>query len=206
MLVTHKIEEVHNLKPNIVKRKSKKSQIMLFDTQRRFDDYVAKIRFRKDGKHEDIPHFIINKFGDVYEVFDTNYSSNTFDKPQLDRKQIKIALENLGWLSKNTITGYLYNWIGDPCRTDPFIKSWRNYFFWDKYTNEQMLSLSELCDLLCEKHEIFKQVVPSQGYLERVDNFKGVVCKSNFSNIYTDINPSFNFRILFNDEKYNNRI
>jgi len=27
------------------------------------------------------------------------------------------------------------------------------------------------------------------------------VCKSNFSNIYTDINPSFNFRQLFKDEQ-----
>lgn len=61
-----------------------------------------------------------------------------------------------------------------------------------------MESISELCDYICEKHDIFKQVVPSQGFLENVSNFKGIVCKSNFSNIYTDINPSFNFRTLFN--------
>jgi hypothetical protein len=64
-----------------------------------------------------------------------------------------------------------------------------------------MESLSQLCEDLCEKHGIFKQVVPSQGYLENVSNFKGIVCKSNFSNIYTDINPSFNFRIFFNNAK-----
>jgi len=61
-----------------------------------------------------------------------------------------------------------------------------------------MNSLSELCDSLCDKHEISKQTVPSQGYLENISNFKGIVCKSNFSSIYTDINPSFNFGVFFN--------
>ena len=60
---------------------------------------------------------------------------------------------------------------------------------------------------LCEKHNIYKQSVPSHGYMENVTNFKGIVCKSNFSSIYTDINPSFNFRIFFNNAKEtNNRI
>ena len=35
----------------------------------------------------------------IYQIFDTNYSSNTFNNPDLDKKQIKIAVENLGWLS-----------------------------------------------------------------------------------------------------------
>ena len=137
----------------------------------------------------------------VYQVFDTDYSSTTFDDPKVDKKMIKIAIENLGWLNKNTITGVLNNWIGDPYRSEPHIRNWRNYFFWDKYNDFQLEALSQLCDQLCDKHGIFKQVVPSQGYLENVSNFKGIVCKSNFSNIYTDINPSFNFRIFFNNAK-----
>jgi hypothetical protein len=114
---------------------------------------------------------------------------------------IKIAIENLGWLNKNTITGVLNNWIGDPYRSEPHIRNWRNHYFWDKYGETQLLSLSNLCDDLCDKHKILKQVVPSQGYLENISNFKGIVCKSNFSTIYTDINPSFNFRIFFNNAK-----
>jgi hypothetical protein len=39
--------------------------------------------------------------------------------------------------------------------------------------------------------------------MEKVSNFKGIVCKSNFSSIYTDINPSFNFKVFFNDAKEN---
>lgn len=198
------VQDVENLdkkKLKVVKRKSKKTQILLYDTKRRLDDFFNKIIYRKNGVYEDIPHFVISKLGVVYQLFDTNHSSNTFNDPKIDNKQIKIAIENLGWLNKNTITGVLNNWIGDPYRSEPHIKNWRNYYFWDPYTDSQMNSLSDLCEELCEKHEIFKQIVPSQGYIERASNFHGIVCKSNFSSIYTDINPSFNFRIFFNNAK-----
>lgn len=203
MLVVHDIETIDKDKLNIHKRKSKKTQIFLYDTQRRVDDFINKIKYRKNGKYDDVPHFVVSKLGMVYQLFDTDYSSNTFDIPKIDRKMIKIAIENLGWLNKNTITGILNNWIGDPYRSEPHIRNWRNYYFWDKYNETQMQSISDLCSYLCEKYEINKQVVPSQGFLENVSNFKGIVCKSNFSNIYTDINPSFDFRILFNNAKEN---
>lgn len=200
MLTVHKIEIIEEDKLNIIRKKTKKSQILLYDTQRRIDDFVGKIKYRRNGKYEDVPHFIVSKLGMIYEVFDTNYYSNTFNQPSVDKKIIKIAVENLGWLNKNTITGILYNWIGDPYRTEPHIRNWRNFHFWDKYSEVQMESVSELANDLCDKHNIFKQVVPSQGFMENISNFKGVVCKSNFSNIYTDINPSFNFRIFFNND------
>ncbi len=203
MLVVHDIETIDKSKLNVLKRKSKKTQIFLFDTQRRIDDYVAKLKNRKNGHYEDVPHYIVSKLGMVYKVFDTNHSSMTFGDSKNDRKMIKIAIENLGWLNKNTITGVLNNWIGDPYRSEPHVRNWRNYYFWDKYTETQMTALSELCDKLCDDHGIFKQIVPSQGYLEKVGNFKGIVCKSNFSSIYTDINPSFNFRVFFNNAKTN---
>lgn len=204
MLVLHNVDVLDKKKLNVLKRKTKKTQILLYDTQRRFDDFINKIRYRKNGKYDDIPHFVVTKTGKIYQIFDTNYSSNTFGEQEKDKKIIKIAIENLGWLNKNTITGFLYNWIGDPYRTEPHIRNWRNRHFWDKYNEEQLNAVSSLCNELCDKHNIPKQTVPSQGYLENVTNFKGIVCKSNFSNIYTDINPSFNFRIFFNNAKENN--
>ena len=199
MLTIHTAEILDKVKLNVVKKKSKKTQIFLYDTQRRFDDFLNKIKYRRNGNYDDIPHFVITKSGMVYQIFDTNHSSVFLEEPMFDKKIIKIAIENMGWLNKNTITGVLYNWIGDPYRSEPFNKSWRNYYFWDKYTEEQITSLSELCNNLCDKHKIFKQVVPSQGYLENVINFNGIVCKSNFSNIYSDINPSFDFKGFFNN-------
>ena len=204
MLAIHNIETIDKSKLNIIKRKSKKTQILLYDTQRRVDDFVNKLRYRNNSNYKDIPHFIVSKLGIVYQVFDTNYSSVTFNDPKTDKKQIKIAIENLGWLNKNTITGVLNNWIGDPYRAEPHIRNWRNHYFWDKYNDPQLEVLSELCEYLCEEHNISKQTVPSNGYLEKISNFNGIVCKSNFSNIYTDINPSFNFRIFFNNAKETN--
>lgn len=201
MLVIHDVDVLDKDKLKVTKRKSKKTQILLYDTQRRIDDFVQKLKHRRNGNYEEIPHFIVSKLGMVYQVFDSNYTSVMFNNPSLDRKQIKIAVENLGWLNKNTITGLYSNWIGDPYRSEPHIKNWRNHYFWDKYNDVQMDKVSELCEFLCDKHEIFKQHVPSQGYFESITKFNGIVCKSNFSNIYTDINPSFNFRTLFNHAK-----
>jgi N-acetyl-anhydromuramyl-L-alanine amidase AmpD len=200
-MLVQDVEILDNL--NITRRKSKKTQIFLYDTQRRLDDFLNKIKYRLNGKYEDVPHYVISKLGVVYQLFDTDHSSNTFDDPQVDKKQIKIAVENLGWLNKDTITGVLYNWIGDPYRGEPHIRNWRNYYFWDVYSETQIKSLSELCNELCDKHKIIKQSVPSHGYLENASNFRGIVCKSNFSSIYTDINPSFNFGVFFNNAKEN---
>ena len=196
MLTIYNVEVLDNKKLKIYRRKTKKKQILLFDTQRRIDDYINKIKYRRNGKINDIPHYIISKQGLIFQLFDSNHSSNTFNDVEIDKKQIKIAIENLGWLNKNTITGFLYNWIGDPYRSQPYIKSWRYRHFWDKYNDEQLKSLKELCDFLCDKHDIPNRSVPSQGYFINALKFSGIICKSNFSDIYTDINPSFNFNIF----------
>jgi len=200
MLEIRDVETIDKKSLNHVGRKYKKKQILLYDTKRRIDDFVSKLKYRKDGKYEDIPHFIVSKMGDIYQVLHMDYSSVTFGDHELDRKQIKIAVENLGWLQKNTITGYYSNWIGDPHRTEPFIRSWRDKFYWDRYTDQQTESIVNLCEYICEEKQIDKRVVSSHGYIEKIDKFKGIVCKSNFSNIYTDINPSFNFKKFLDDE------
>ena len=151
-MLVQDVEILDNL--NITRRKSKKTQIFLYDTQRRTDDFLGKIKYRLNGKYDDVPHYIISKLGVVYQLFDTDYSSNTFNDNRNDKKMIKIAIENLGWLNKNTITGILNNWIGDPYRSEPHIRNWRNYFFWDKYNENQLSVLSDLCEMLCERHDI----------------------------------------------------
>jgi N-acetyl-anhydromuramyl-L-alanine amidase AmpD len=201
MLEIQDVETLNKKKLNIVRKKSKKTQIFLYDTGRRADDFMMKIKYRHNGNYSEIPHFFVTKLGKIFKIFDTEHSSTTFGNPDVDKKQIKIAIENLGWLNKNTITGVLNNWIGDPYRADPYIRNWRGYYFWDRYTEEQQRSLASLCKHLTEEHNIPYQTVPSQGYLENVEKFNGIVCKSNFLNIYTDINPSFDFTIFYENVK-----
>lgn len=201
MLEMYTVDKLGSNDLNINRRKTKKQQILLYDTGRRAEDFINKIKFRKNGNYNQIPHFIVTKLGTIYQLYDTNYYSNTFDEPEVDKQFIKIAIENLGWLNKNTITGFLSNWIGDPVRSEPFMGNWRNHYYWDTYSEPQIESLSKLCNFLCEKHNIPKKIVPNQVFMENVVKFKGVVCKSNFSNIYNDINPSFKFKEIFKNEQ-----
>ena len=201
MLTIQDVEVFDKKNLNYKKTKAKKSQILLCDTHRRITDYIHMIKYRRNGNYDDIPHYIVTKMGDIYQIMDTNHYATTFGDPKIDRKVIKIAIENIGWLNKNTMNGMLSNWIGDPYRNDPYIRNWRGHFFWDKYPEEQLVSVYQLCDELCDKHNIEKQIVPSQGYFNQASKFNGVACKSNYSDIYTDINPSFNFKIFFKDDK-----
>ena len=198
MLEIHNVDILNKNTLNIARKRVKKNQILLFDTKRRYNEYLLKLKYRRNGKYDDIPHYIITKTGKVYKLFSENYNSRTFGNLEIDKRQIKIAIENLGWLNKNTITGVLSNWIGDPYRLDPFIKHWRGFYYWDAYPESQITSIVELCEILCKRNNIPYQSVPSHGYFENITKFKGIVCKSNFRDIYTDINPSFDFKI-FND-------
>ena len=98
-MLVQDVEILDKKKLNILKKKSKKTQIFLYDTQRRLDDFLNKIKYRKNGEYSDVPHFVISKLGVVYQLFDTDHSSNTFDDPIIDIKLIKISIENLWWLN-----------------------------------------------------------------------------------------------------------
>lgn len=200
MLEIKKLDGFNQKNLNIVRKKTKKTQIFLFDTERKFNNYTSKLLYRNNGRYDEIPHFIITKFGEVYQIFDTKYSSRMFDDNKINNRQIKIAIENLGWLNKNLIGGYYCNWIGDTYVGEPFVKEWRGYYYWDQYTDLQLKSLYDLTSMLCEENHIPFMMVPSQGYFSNVINFSGIVCKSNFSDIYNNINPTFNFNFIKNYE------
>lgn len=206
MLEILSAEDLNNKTLNIVKYKTNKKQIILYDTSRKLDDFFNMIRYRLNGKYENVPHFVISKRGEIYQLFDTRFYSRTFKNKELDKKQVKIAFENLGWLSKNTINGFLHNWINSPYRTEPFITKWRNYFYWDIYTEQQMEAIQKLIPYVCEEENIPNNSIPSNYYFKNAPKFEGILYKSNFSDIYTDINPSFDFKKIVQDEKNIERI
>jgi hypothetical protein len=53
MLTIHKIEKLDSKILNVSKKKTKKTQILLYDTNRRIDDFINKIKYRKNGKYEE---------------------------------------------------------------------------------------------------------------------------------------------------------
>jgi hypothetical protein len=77
-------------------------------------------------------------------------------------------------------------------------KLWKNYRYWESYTQKQYLSLSSLCVLLCNSYNIKLDCIGFNVYDETAINYNGIVTKSNIDQSYMDLNPSFNFKIFLN--------
>lgn len=178
---------------------------MLTHTSRGINYYMMGLKYRYGGKYEKIPNYLISKDGNIKNFFEPKYSSNYFGVKKIDNRSIIICLENNGWLKKHHLSGKFMNWIGDIYFNKPFEKKWRGYGFWDSYTDEQYEALSGLILELTEEFDIPLEYVGHNTKVTGVENFKGITSRSNYSDIYTDVSPSFDFEKLKNkvDEKKN---
>ena len=174
-------------------KQKKKKQIILTHTSRNIKDYVLAIKHRYNGKYDKIPNFLIGRDGVVYRLIPENGYTNYFPNLNVNRNSIIISLENLGWLEKIPLTEHYVNWNGDIYKEQVFEKKWRDYFFWQPYTTEQINSCAELCKELTTEFSIDKKCVGHNTRIEGIERFDGIVSKSNFDSDYTDLSPAFNF-------------
>ena len=114
----------------------------------------------------------------------------------IDSNAIIIALENLGWFKKNPLEECYVNWLGDIYKKEVFEKKWRDEFFWDYYSNEQIDTLIKTIEELCNNFKIPKKTLGHNVRQDGVENFRGIVSKSNFNFKYKDVNPSFDFELI----------
>jgi hypothetical protein len=187
-------------KVNFTKRKSKKTQILLVDTLRPYNHYINSIRYRYDGSNSRVPHYVVTKKAEIISLFPSEFYSDFLKT----KNTIVIALENLGWLQKSSLAPMYVNWIGDVYRGEPHVARWKDRFFWDVYTADQTIALSNLIDILSEKHGIEKTMIEHTAAISQPQKFKGILSRCNLSNIYTDLSPSFNqklFQKLLNKEE-----
>jgi len=173
-----------------------KKQIVLCNTFREIEEYLISLNFRYNGKYDKIPHFIISKKGEIVQNINQNILTNIFKEDSLNKEKIFISFENLGWLVKKPFSDQFINWKDDIYTGDVFNKKWRNYNYWDIYTTEQIKSASLLCIKLMEEFDIDKKFIGHNTKVQGIENFSGVVSKSNFNEVYTDLNPSFNFKLF----------
>lgn len=169
---------------------------MLTHTSRGLNYYMMSLKYRYGGNYERIPTYLISKDGNVKRLFEPKYSSSYFGVRKIDNKCIIISLENNGWLKKHHLSGKFMNWIGDIYFNKPFEKKWRGYGFWDEYTEQQYESLSALIKELSEEFDIPLEYVGHNTKVTGVENFKGITSRSNYSDIYTDVSPAFDFEKL----------
>ena len=174
-------------------KQKKKHQIILTHTSRNVENYLASLRYRHNGKFDRIPNYVINKKGVVLQLLNDIEHTNYFKEPNINRNAIIICLENLGWLEKQPLENQYVNWIGDIYNGKPFERKWRDYFFWDKYTEEQINSLALLCNRITKEKRMSKDIIGHNTKVKNINMFEGIVTKSNFDSNITDLSPAFDF-------------
>jgi hypothetical protein len=185
------IEKYGNFKPT--GKHKKKKQIILCHTSREVGEYLTSLEFRFNGRFDRIPNYVITRKGDVKQLLSNNSHSNFFTEENINRNSIIVSLENLGWLEKKPLSNNYINWKGSIYNEQVFEKKWRDFFFWQPYTSSQIKSAGMLCLLLLEEFRIEKRTIGHNTYINGIEKYEGVVSRSNYDSIFTDLNPSFNF-------------
>lgn len=181
--------------------KNRVKRIILTNTKRIGEDYLKSLECRDNGNYDRRPNYVILKNGNIVETLKVGETTNFFDEEYFNKNSIVISLENLGWVSKNTLSSTYSNWLGSKI-TKVYEKKWRDKFFWDTYTDEQMNTLITKCSELCDEYEIPKKFIGHNTLIDGIDRFKGIISRSNFSSYDTDISPSFNFAYLLENFNY----
>ena len=175
----------------------KKDKIVLTHTSRNLPEYLSSLTKRIYGKNFKVPHYVIGRDGVIHHLIEDTKETKYLINDKLNKESIIISLENLGWLEKEPLKKHYLNWIGDIYKGEVFEKKWRDRHYWEPYSDEQVFSLLEVLNYLTEKMDIVFNVVEHNTLIKEINKYKGVVTRSNFSNNFTDLNPSFNFeRIL----------
>lgn len=174
-------------------KQKKKNQIILTHSSRSVGDYLQSLKLRFNGKFKRIPNYIVTRDGQILQLLGNNEHSNYFTSPNINRNSIIVCLENLGWLEKEPLSNHYVNWIGDIYKGNVFEKKWRDYFFWEPYTEKQIDSTVSLCKILFNEFGIKNNVVGHNTRINGIEKFEGVVTKSNFDSNFTDVSPAFNF-------------
>ena len=181
-------------KQNLNTREESK-QILLCNSQRPAKDFLTGLSLRNNGKNRRKPNYFIEKSGkihhlnkeDITQEYLSGYSSSGV---------VVVALENIGWLKRRKEDGKFIDWLGNIYNNKVHEKKWRGKIFWDNYTEIQLSSTIELLDKVCKQNKIPNHVLGHNVLVDGVENFKGIVCRSNYNEYWTDLNPSFNFEIL----------
>jgi N-acetyl-anhydromuramyl-L-alanine amidase AmpD len=186
-------------------KSKRKKQIILCHTSRLIEDYLNSLTYRFNNHFDRVPNYVITREGKIYNILPDLTYSNFFSNDDVNKNSISICLENLGWLDKKPFSNDYINWNGSIYKGQVYEKKWRDYFFWQPYTNVQVESMLNLCELLIESLEIKSEFVGHNTKVDGIENFEGITTRSNYDTRFTDLNPSFDFENLnkiFKNEQF----
>jgi N-acetyl-anhydromuramyl-L-alanine amidase AmpD len=183
------------------KQKNKK-QIILCHTSREVEEYLISLKYRYNSKYDKIPNYVVTKNGMILQLLPNDGHTNFFTQENINKNSIVVCLENLGWLEKKPLTTYHINWKGSIYNQQVYEKKWRDFFFWEPYTDSQINSTAELCNTLINEVKMKNNCIGHNTIVDGIEHFEGIVSRSNFNEKYTDLNPSFNFETFTKKLKY----
>lgn len=199
-----KIQKYGNFKPK--GKQKKKTQIILSHTSREVEQYLTSLKFRYNGSFDRIPNFLITRKGEVLQLLSEHTYSNFFIDESVNQNSVFISLENLGWLEKKPLSNHYINWIGSIYKGEVYEKKWRDFFFWQPYTQIQIENLAELCLQLTNSLQIERRTIGHNTKIDGITKWNGIISRSNIDSKYTDLNPSFNFenftKFFENEQQY----
>lgn len=194
------IEKYGDFKPT--GKQKKKHQIILTHSSRNGLEYLQSLKHRFNGDFNRIPNYFISRDGVVLKLLENQEHTDYFKEPNINRNSVIICLENLGWLQKEPLTDHYINWIGDIYNGKVFERKWREYFFWQPYTDKQLDSTALLCNKLFGELSIKKQIIEHNTKIVGIEKYEGVVTKSNFDVRFTDVSPAFKLEELLKKIEY----
>ena len=183
---------------NYISAETGKSQIILAHTfnhdMRHFNGWLN----RCNGQYKKTAAYTISENGAIYEHFNPKYYSRYFKNYEQNLKSIIILIENDGWLVKDFEKNQFLTWIGDIYKepTKVVEKRWRGFNYWSNYTDEQFESAINLVKILCDRFSIPLNAISHNTKAEGLNDFSGVLYKSNFEKHYTDLSPSWNSELF----------
>lgn len=174
---------------NYYKNKSPKSQIVIANSLRKKNYHITHLQHKDLGLSKKWSNYTINREGKIYEHFDVRCHSDFLGVKDGDRKSISIVLENMGCLFKTSDDNYV-NWLNEYCDANNVVeKKWMGYNYWEKYSNQQLISLIELLKKLCDDYSIPPIFVEFQHYHNDISKYRGIVFKTNYIDDGTNVSP-----------------
>ena len=194
---TYRIKDTCRYKTQIAK-----TQIILATSLRKDSNHIIRLLHKDYGKTKKWNTFTIARTGIIYEHFDPKFHSDFIGIKEVDKKSISIVIENMGCLFKTPSNKYI-NWLNEVCPDENVLeRDFLGYHHWEKFTDEQLQSIIELCSYLCEEHGIPKQIIDFHHYHKDTIRFRGIVFRSNYIEDSSDKNPSFDIE-KFNEMLHN---
>jgi len=171
-----------------------KHQILLMDSTRPEMTHYIGWENKKQSGYKNTTPYTIGLDGTIYEHYSSENWSDIFNLDNIDKGIIPVTLENEGHLSYVVKQKTFINWCGDIYMRNPdliYTQKWRGGFFWAPYSHEQIESLGELVNMLCDKHGIKSNVKDLDYDDVFIEKYHGVVTKNDYNILSTHINPSF---------------